>query len=87
MEPAPIDGTDPLENYRAIRAELEQHDSELAQRPEIVAISKAELPEAAAMQTELAAAIGLPVLRFSAVTGEGLDVLLREAYKTLAATR
>jgi GTPase len=87
VEPAPIDGTDPLENYRAIRAELQQHDSELAQRPEIVAISKAELPEAAEMQTELAAKIGLPVLRFSAVTGEGLDVLLREAYKSLAATR
>jgi GTP-binding protein len=87
VEPAPIDGTDPLENYRAIRAELQQYDSELAQRPEIVAISKAELPEAVEMQTELAAKIGLPVLRFSAVTGEGLDVLLREAYTRLAATR
>ena len=45
VEPEPVDGTDPIENYRAIRSELEQYGHGLADRPEIVAVSKAELPE------------------------------------------
>ena len=43
----PIDGSDPLENYDAIRAELVQYDARLGERPEIVAVTKAELPGAA----------------------------------------
>ena len=50
VEPEPIDGTDPIENYRAIRSELEQYGHGLADRPEIVAVSKAELPAAAEVQ-------------------------------------
>ena len=48
VEPEPMDGTDPIENYRAIRAEVEKYDIDLAGRPEIVAVSKAELPGAEA---------------------------------------
>ena len=44
VEPEPTDGTDPLANYRAIRAELEMYDAELGQRPEIVVVTKADLP-------------------------------------------
>ena len=46
VEPAPLDGSDPLANYRAIRNELERHDARLGQRPEVVVVSKAELPGA-----------------------------------------
>ncbi len=76
VEPMPMDGSDPLENYRAIRRELEQYALELAERPEIVAISKAELPECAESQRRLTEAIGREVLAISAVTGQGLDKLL-----------
>ncbi len=79
VEPAPMDGSDPLENYRAIRAELEQYDIDLASRPELVAVSKAELPGAAEVRDQLAATIGQPVLLFSAVTGQGLNELVRGA--------
>jgi GTP-binding protein len=65
-----------MENYRAIRRELEQYARELGERPEIVAISKAELPDAAAAQQRLSEAIGCDVLAISAVTGQGLDKLL-----------
>ena len=51
VEPQPVDGTDPIENYRAIRSELEQYGHGLADRPEIIAISKAELPGASEVQT------------------------------------
>src|SRR4051794_1423360 len=84
VEPMPMDATDPIENYRAIRSELEQYGHGLADRPEILAISKAELPAAAELQPKLAAASGREVLLFSSVTGQGLDKLLQEAHALLA---
>ena len=83
VEPYPMDGTDPIENYRAIRNELVQYGHGLAERPEIVAVSKAELPEAAEVRDALAKTTGREVLLFSAVTGQGLDTLLARAYAEL----
>src|SRR5205085_12194353 len=53
VEPLPSDGTAPLANYRAIRQELELYSQELAQKPEVVAVSKAELPGSEAVREEL----------------------------------
>jgi GTP-binding protein len=83
VEPMPMDGSDPVENYRAIRRELEQYGHGLASRPEIVAVSKAELPGANEVQQQLAAVTGSEVLLFSSVTGQGLDVLLQNAHAAL----
>jgi GTP-binding protein len=87
VEPQPVDGTDPVENYRAIRNELVQYAHGLAERPEIVAVSKAELPAAAEVQARLAEATGSEVLMFSSVTGQGLDRLLQAAYAALTLSR
>jgi GTPase len=87
VEPQPVDGTDPIENYRAIRGELLQYGHGLADRPEIVAISKAELPDAADLQPKLAAASGHDVILFSSVTGQGLDQLLQAAHTALQDSR
>lgn len=76
VEPSPTDGTDPLENYRVIRGELEEYSDELAARPEILVVSKAELPEAKEIRDTLAADSEKEVLLISAVTGEGLDQLI-----------
>ncbi len=76
VEPAPLDGTDPLANYRTIRAELEQFDPQLGQRHEIVAVTKADLPEAAEAARRLSEEIGRPVATISAVTGQGLNHLV-----------
>ena len=43
VEPQPVDGTEPVENYRAIREELTQYSTELAGRAEIVVMTKGEL--------------------------------------------
>jgi GTP-binding protein len=83
VEPEPADGSRPLDNYRVVRSELEQYDESLAQRPEIVALSKCELPGAAEAQQALAAALGREVLAISAVTGQGLDRLVRELVRAL----
>ncbi|GDX96349.1 GTPase Obg [Planctomycetia bacterium] len=83
VEPFPADGTEPLANYLAIRDELVRYDATLGDRPEIVILSKAELPDAAAVREALAAAIGREVLAVSAVTGAGLDALVRAAVREL----
>jgi len=76
VEPMPMDGSDPLANYRAIREELSLHDASLGERPEIVVMSKGELPGAAEIRADFAREIGREVIGVSAVTGQGLDALL-----------
>jgi GTP-binding protein len=76
VEPLPADGSDPVENYRTIRRELELYRPELAVKPEVVAVSKSELTGAGAVRQRLQANIGKPVLGISAVTGAGLADLV-----------
>jgi GTP-binding protein len=87
VEPMPADGSDPIENYQAIRRELQQYGHNLADRPEIVAVSKAELPGAEEVRRRLSAVAGGEVLLFSSVTGQGLDRVLQAAYALLSARR
>ena len=75
IEPSPLDGTDPLENYRAIRRELQQYNDQLGQRPEIVVVTKCELPGAADVCRQLTDELQREVLLISAVTGQGLNQL------------
>jgi GTP-binding protein len=87
VEPAPMDGTDPIENYRAIRSELSQYDVDLASRPEILAVSKGELPGAEDVRRRLAEETGGEVMLFSSVTGQGLNELMTRAYRLLEQSR
>ena len=84
VEPMPVDESDPVENYHAIRSELVQYDESLGERIEIVAVSKSELPVAEEVRSRLAAAIGREVIAISAVTGQGLDRLLAAVGKALS---
>lgn len=76
VEPEPMDGTDPLTNYRAVRSELQQYDVQLGARPEIVVVTKCELPGAEELREQLIAETGREVLCISAVTGQGLNTLM-----------
>ena len=75
VEPDPMDGSDPIENYHGIREELVLYDEKLGERPEITAITKAELPNADEVRQQLSATVDHPVLLISAVTGKGLNEL------------
>ena len=83
VEPEPTDGREPLANYRAIRSELEMYDAELVRRPEIVVVTKADLPSARDVQERLSQALGGKVLLISAVTGQGLNDLVGRIARTL----
>lgn len=84
VEPSPVDATDPIENYRSIRAELAEYDESLAKRDEIVVVTKSEMPDAESGPTrdEVIAALtqlsGTKVFVISAITGDGLNVLIDE---------
>lgn len=85
VEPQPADGTDPLRNYQVIRQELELFDPQLVKRPELVVVTKADLPGADEVRRKLEEVIGRPVLLISAVTGQGLDELVRHIVAILEA--
>jgi GTP-binding protein len=87
VEPTPMDQSDPVDNYLAIRDEVRQYDNDLAERPELIAVSKCELPDADDVQQRLREATGRDVMKFSSVTGQGLNELTRRAFQLLTATR
>jgi GTPase len=83
IEPTPMDGTDPIENYRNIRDELRLYDATLLDRPEIPIVTKCELPDAAEIVERLSEEIGKPVMSISAVTGKGLPELTASLVKMI----
>lgn len=83
IEPAPLDQTDPIENYRQIREELRLFDPTLVERPEIIVVTKCELPDAEAALELLQEDLGKEVLSISAVTGKGLPQLIQRIWQVL----
>jgi GTP-binding protein len=84
VEPLPPDGSDPVQNYRVVRRELELHGRALRDKPEIVAVSKAELTGSEDVRLRLQKELGHDVLAVSAVTGQGLATLVRALVEKLA---
>ena len=85
VEPMPMDQSDPIGNYKAIRKELEEYSDELAKRPEILVVTKSELPNANEVRDALAELVGREdVMIVSAVTGQGLNQLVTRISELLA---
>jgi GTP-binding protein len=85
VEPLPADGSDPVQNYRTVRRELELHGRALLDKPEIVAVSKCELTGSDEIRCRLEEELGKAVLAISAVTGQGLNRLVGQVADSLAA--
>jgi GTP-binding protein len=89
VDPFPTDGSDPVASYRTIRAELEAYGHGLARRPEVVAVTKADVwpvgEAPAEVLSRLAAAADRDVHPVSAVTGRGVRALLVAVARALAA--
>lgn len=83
-----IDGTaeSPVEDMIQVNTELSLFDSALAQKPQLVAVNKIDLPQVQTRLTGIREAFsnaGVSVLFVSAVTGEGVAELMTEAMKML----
>ncbi len=76
VEPFPTDGSDPVQNYRTIRNELSLYSLPLAEKPEILCVSKAELTDSELVRDQLAREFNQEVLLISSVTGQGLAQLV-----------
>lgn len=76
VEPAPMDQSDPLENYKTIRAELVAYDPNVAEQEELLVVTKCEMPDAVNVAEALRVATGIEPHLISAVTGEGVQKLL-----------
>jgi len=71
---------DVISDYEIINNELEAHAAELADRPRIILGNKVDMPgteEASERLRERAEADDVPYFAVSAVTGEGMDPLIR----------
>ncbi|AQQ72506.1 GTP-binding protein obg [Limihaloglobus sulfuriphilus] len=78
---APMDGSDPADNYRVIRNELEQYSSVLGSKPEIIAANKLDLASGDEFD-KLKAELGRDdIVGISAVTGQGLEELNEKLWK------
>ena len=80
---AAIDGSDPVENYHAIRDELTQHSPELARKPEIVVASKLDLDSDGDKFQLFNQQLGRQALAISSVTGAGLRELTELLWREL----
>ncbi|HAU36234.1 MAG TPA: GTPase ObgE, partial [Phycisphaerales bacterium] len=74
---------DPVEDYRAIRRELEQYSPELAAKPEIVVANKMDLTDSREHLQRLRRELGVEVVAVSAVTGQGLEDLTERIWRRL----
>ena len=75
LDIAPIDGSDPAENYRKIRRELEQYSKTLASKKELIVANKIDLAGGDELE-KLKKDLGRDdIAAISAVTGEGLEEL------------
>ena len=71
---------DPLADYDAINNELELHAAELADRPQIVVGNKADVEgahQASEALRDRVESAGVPYFEVSAVTGQGVDSMIR----------
>jgi GTP-binding protein len=71
----PTDGSDPVENYKAIRNELEQYSKVLASKQEIIVANKIDLDPDEKIVKELRKKLPQPIHAISAVTGSGVKEL------------
>ncbi len=87
IEAIPLDGSDPAENYRMIRRELERYSPALAERPELIVVTKIDLTGAELARDRIARDLGHEVLAISAVSGKGIPSLLQAIHERLEEQR
>ena len=80
------EGRDPVEDYDAIRHELEAYDAELAQRPQIIAANKMDIqPDAEENLARLREHVGpdVEIYPISAATRQGVNELMHAVVRML----
>ena len=85
-----VSGRDPVEDFDTIREELKFFDEQVFAKPQLTVATKLDAldePERLERLAAHVAALGLPFMRISAVTGEGLPALLETLWQIIEANR
>lgn len=87
----PGEDREPVADYRALREELAKFDEALTERPEVVALTKADLPEVREVYPELkrrfAEELGVELFLMSAATKDGTSPVLDTLARIVANAR
>src|SRR5436189_921729 len=81
----PVDSPDPQATYELLLREAASYSPELAAKPHIVVLTKADLTHPASPIPTIRTQGGAPVLAISAVTGAGVPELLETLWQALRA--
>lgn len=76
LDPSPLQEETVADQHAILVSELARHSPGLASRPTIVAVAKADLPEAEGDAEALEESLGRRVYAISAVTGMGIEQLM-----------
>ena len=79
----PVDSPDPQATYDLLRREAAAYSKELAAKPHVVVLTKADLNPIAGSRKPITTEAGAPVLEISAVARQGLPELLEVLWKTV----
>ena len=81
----PVDGSDPADNYHAIRNELARHSEVLAQKPEVIVANKIDLDPDGEKLAHLRDRLGPNIVPISAATGQGIRPLIELLWQQVKA--
>jgi len=83
----PIDGSDPVKNYKTIRKELEKYSKELADKLEIIVANKIDMLTDDKPMKNLQKKLKKKIIPISAVSGEGIKDLRELLWKKVQQNR
>jgi GTP-binding protein len=83
VDVCPLEERDPAEDYRAIRAELEQYSEKLAEKAEIIVANKMDLTDSEKHLARMREALGKDIIAISAATGDGLEAMTERIWNLL----
>ena len=91
LEIEPTDGSNPVDNYRVIRNELAQYSDVLANKPEVVVLTKTDLlggeDDVLAAVELIGGELGVPTLTMSSATGEGIEQVLEACWHQVSQSK
>lgn len=90
LDLSPLTERDPIEDYHVMNKELGAYSRDLIRKPQIIAPNKIDITEAREKLKEIKTyfnKLGIEVFPISSVTGEGLQVLIKEVGKRLEILR
>lgn len=82
------EGRDPFEDYQKINEELKSYQMRLTERPQVIAASKMDMPDASRNLERFKEKIGpeIPIFPVSSLTHSGLNALTGKVYELIKST-